>query len=529
MKKLVFNLSILLLFTGCTKNFVEKNTNPTNYNGGNFDPNTLLTSAQLNSCSNRTEVWRGHLPFASVMIQLFSNTSTIWAGDKYLENVEYMNAYWPMAYDGQVRPVTEMLALTENKPQYKNLHQIGRLMRVWIFQRLTDIYGDVPYSEAGQGYNKGILYPKYDKQEDIYNNLLKEAEEATAALDPNGTKPSGDLVYKGDIVKWQHFGGTLMLKVAMRLVKINEAAAKAGAAKAIGKTMTGITENAFVKGSGGVAQVLLNNPNSQILLGDGGDERFYTKWSKTLIDLLRVTKDPRLSRIARVHIWTSDPKNPAETGNATGDTALQKGQPNGKNASSLNDGNSIFFDPSWSGPMTDLNGFNSYSSINTDMIQRDAPTYFLTYAESELLLAEAALRWGNAYGDAATHYDNGVKGAMTSLVQYKATLLIPDAELNDYLTTNPFSPAKGLEMINTQYWIAAGSTVNFYEAWINWRRSGFPVLVPVNYPGNATGATIPRRFVYPVTEASVNAANLNAAIGVLPGGDKMTSRVWWDK
>jgi len=84
-----------------------------------------------------------------------------------------------------------------------------------------------------------------------------------------------------------------------------------------------------------------------------------------------------------------------------------------------------------------------------------------------------------------------------------------------------------LQMINTQYWVA--TIFNDYETFANWRRSGFPVLTPVNYPGNVTGGTIPRRLIYPQSEASTNGINYTDAIGRISGGDKMTSRVWWDK
>jgi len=97
-----------------------------------------------------------------------------------------------------------------------------------------------------------------------------------------------------------------------------------------------------------------------------------------------------------------------------------------------------------------------------------------------------------------------------------------------YLAAHPYDAANALQQINTQYWIA--TFMDGYEAWANWRRSGYPALTPVaNYPGNVTNGTIPRRFTYPLTEAGVNAANYSAAASGMTGGDKMTSRMWWDK
>jgi hypothetical protein len=123
-------------------------------------------------------------------------------------------------------------------------------------------------------------------------------------------------------------------------------------------------------------------------------------------------------------------------------------------------------------------------------------------------------------------YNNGVKAAITQYGLFDAAAAVGDAAANDYLTAHPYDAAKGLEMINTQYW--AATLFDGYEAWCNWRRTGYPVLTPVVYPGNNTGGTIPRRFPYPLSEAASNPVNYKAAKDGVPGGDVLTSRVWWD-
>ncbi|WP_257092243.1 SusD/RagB family nutrient-binding outer membrane lipoprotein [Sphingobacterium sp. E70] len=80
-----------------------------------------------------------------------------------------------------------------------------------------------------------------------------------------------------------------------------------------------------------------------------------------------------------------------------------------------------------------------------------------------------------------------------------------------------------------QYWAHTITMLDFYETWANWRRTGFPKLTPVNYPGNATSGTIPRRFPYPSTEEAINGENFKAAAAAVPGGDNLAGRVWWDK
>jgi hypothetical protein len=169
---------------------------------------------------------------------------------------------------------------------------------------------------------------------------------------------------------------------------------------------------------------------------------------------------------------------------------------------------------------------NKYSIVNRYTFARTTvPTFFLTYGETELLLAEAAQR-GWVSGSAASYYHDGVQAAMQQL-SLQAGAGPADGPINTYLAAHPLAAGTELEQINTQYWVATFS--DEYEAWANWRRSGFPALTPTNYPGNSTNGTIPRRYTYPTGEAGTNPTNYSAAVAGLKDGDKMTSRVWWDK
>jgi hypothetical protein len=536
MKKIYIKFSALvfaglLLSTSCTKDFSEINTNPNSLNSSNFDPNTLLPTIQQSYSGNASS----NIVLAANVVQLMSNAATsvdlkMTTFDKYLDNDSnnWMQEVFQSGYSSQVKSVVALMDLTKDNPKYANLYQIARIMKALVFQRITDTYGDVPYFDAGQAYNKRIFYPKYDKQQTIYADLAKELEEASNALNLTGDKPTGDEMFKGDIAKWKRFGYSLLLRVGMRLVKVDEPGAKAIALKAVSKTMLSNADNAFIKGSG-ADKTSSNNANSRWLLGDSGYNPWYIKWSKTFIDYLKNNNDPRLTRVARVKVWVNTVGSLVFSGQASGDASLQKGLPNGLNESTNNNGFSMYYDPSWTGPIGDPAGLNNYSLPNPAMFLRNGPTFFLTYAETELLLAEAAFRWGSAFGTPQEHYNNGVTASMTYLTQYDASMSIPASEINAYLAANPYNAAKALELINTQYWAEVATTLDFHEAWINWRRSGFPVLKPVNYPGNITGATIPRRYAYPVGEKASNLENLNVAVNALAGGDKWTSRVWWDK
>ncbi len=521
-KKLIYSSLFtigLLVATGCTKNFDKLNTDPTAFSASNFDPNYLLTTAQLNYTGSQDfsyDTWRADLIYCSDMIQGTATSIGYWAGDKYLANPEYTAAYWQSdngadgAYSEQVKPIVDMVTTTTGVAKYNNLNQIGRIMKAMIFERITDLYGDCPYSQAGEGYYGKILFPVYDKQQAIYTNLISEIQDATSKLNPSGDIPTGDAFYHGDITKWQRFGNTLLLRVAMRLSKVDAATAKTVVQSVIGKTFQSNADDAFLvhDPTGGRPTV---NRVSQVL--QGGPENTYVKWSQTFINLLKSTNDPRLAVISVTN---------ATIGVAGGDSnpADQKGQPNGYDLSGT-PGLTL-------GSAPGFTTLGDYSCPSTYLTQMGSPTFILTYGESELLLADAAERFGIG-GPAATHYNNGVEAAITYLSEYDPGATVSAGAAAAYVAANPYvAGTTGLQMINTQYWELTNTMMDFYESWSNWRRTGYPALVPVVYPGNATNGTIPRRFPYPLVEAANNPANYTAAHNAVPGGDVLSGRVWWD-
>ncbi|HXB92818.1 MAG TPA: SusD/RagB family nutrient-binding outer membrane lipoprotein, partial [Puia sp.] len=237
--------------------------------------------------------------------------------------------------------------------------------------------------------------------------------------------------------------------------------------------------------------------------------------NQTFVDFLRNSGDPRLSYLATV---CANPSQPADKGDTT--YGRQLGQPGGYDAPFSKTAFDLVNAPNWTGNQNDYSVVNRYT-----FARLDAPTFFLTYGETQLLLAEAAVR-GWITGTAVAYYNSGVQAAMQQL-QSQAGAGPSNAVISAWLAIHPYDPASGLQQINEQYWVAGFMDEN--ECWANWRRSGYPLLQPVNYPANVTGGTIPRRFTYPQNEASANTANYNAAVGRLTDGDKMTSRVWWDR
>jgi hypothetical protein len=146
-------------------------------------------------------------------------------------------------------------------------------------------------------------------------------------------------------------------------------------------------------------------------------------------------------------------------------------------------------------------------------------------SSNAIVLAEAKQRgWITTTTTVKEFYDAGVTLHMQQMASYDAASAIAPGDISNYLTNNPFEPARALEQIGTQYWIA--SFLNGPEAFANYRRTGFPALAPNPFPGKEVAFI--RRLTYPNSEQSVNAINLNAALS-RQGADKLDTRVWWDK
>ncbi|WP_299391731.1 SusD/RagB family nutrient-binding outer membrane lipoprotein [uncultured Gelidibacter sp.] len=494
MKKILILLAIVVMFGSCDEGFEELNVNPTKPT--QLDPSTKLTFIQL------------YTGGSSYVATLFYNVIHMMQNVQHLNNTSYASFLYKEGNTHQLfeeqfsNTVKNVVDLEEQlkastSPTAETDLAIARIQKVLIFSRLTDAYGDIPYSEAGKGFIEGIRFPKYDKQSDIYKGMLETLETSAAVLS-TGTPSSygsADLLFAGDTQKWKKFANSLMLRLAMRMVKVDNAGAQAWAAKAIeGGVMTSNADIAFTKYENSASDGGPNvNPLTKSFTSRAATQ---VKISKTLMDYMKDRNDPRVS----VLFSTVD-------GNT--DFALQSGQ-------DIND-------PS-------RGNANSKPNINifggSGNIVYDAPLFFQTYAEVEFMLAEAAHRWGLAGGDAEAHYNAGVTAAMQYLSLYGNGVNITTAQINAYLAANPFKPTEALKMINEQYWVATFG--NGLETFSNWKRSGYPELVPANVAALLTDGKIPRRLPYPGSEKLNNPDMLAAGIEQ-QGGDGLLTRMWWDK
>lgn len=452
-------------------------------------------------------------------MQYFSTYKEVPAiGDKFYSFNGTVADY--ATYTGQLNLLHQLMSAIQ-APELVNQRGMVRILRVYTYHQLTDVAGDIPYFDALKGEG-GNVAPKYDTQKDIYLDMFKELDESAASFD--ATKPTfgaADLFYKGDVGKWKRFAYTLMLRLGMRLTKVDAALARTWVQKAIaGGVITSdadIAKISYANASGGMNLKVRNSLlNGNYLNPQDVDNVEGGKYAATFIDKLKSTNDPRLPVISVVWVKPAG----ASSYSADNTPALQRGLVSG----SLN---------------TRPTNFDIYSEPSPLILNVAAPIIIMGPAETHLLLAEAALRGWYTATSAKAAYENGVRAGMTQWAQYPAVApssnMITPAQIDAYITANPYLSTGSFEQqfqqISDQKWLSMFG--DDYEVYANWRRTGYPVLTPVNYPGNVTGGQMFRRFSIPITENLTNQANYLEALkrqGFSEAtGDNLLTRVWWDR
>ena len=519
-----------VLFTSaCDKGFEDMNTNPNAYT----EPvlGNLMTMSQVRTAGVGTaDRNRVSIKYFAGTNQYMASLGTNWSGDKNFENGQFGDLFETI-YPIHLKELAQMLELTKDKPDLINYYAMGSIFRVFILHRATDIYGDVPYTEAGLGYTNGIYKPKYNKQSDIYPKMLSELETAIKQLDASkANMGAADIVYGGNIAKWKTFAYSLMLRLGMRLTNVDAAKSKEWVQKAIaGGVMKSNDDIAYVKHTTGSTNS--ENRDAAELKRESFPEsnqgKGPVKLAKTLVDLLQAKNDPRIPFYCTLWDGNILAQQNAKLPTST-NPALQKGLPNGYDATTIK--NVI---PGWNSDQ-----LANYSEPNTGTIASLlAPTVLQSYAEVEFLLAEASIRGWDASA-AATHYANGINASMKMISIFPTPVLfgspaafsISQSAIDTYVAANPLggSMAQQMEQLHTQVYLALFMLYDNFESFANIRRTGYPVLVPPNYPGNFTGGKMLLRLKYPVSEATLNKENYDAAIAI-QGPDLYTTPVWWDK
>ena len=307
----------------------------------------------------------------------------------------------------------------------------------------------------------------------------------------------------------------------MRYSKLDANKAKSIVAEAFtGGVMQSNEDNAVIKNmtaANGAIAGYVNDRNNTIRVNNP----FNYYLAEPLINTLKSFNDPRLKYIAAR--YTPFQSTAPTIANPDTTMANQYGFPIGYSDATIS---------TYPGYRPPVGTGQDYSQINFNVVgNQTAPILLVTHAQTKLLLAEASFRgWLSGLANAKSaqeYYEEGVKASMDAYTLFPNTQPIPAQLQNQYLTVPgvAYNSADALMLINTQYWIESFN--NGYEAWSNFRRSGYPTLSPNKFNNNLNGGFI-RRFAYPLREVSVNSANYNAAVASIGGQDDLTTRIFWD-
>ncbi len=407
------------------------------------------------------------------------------AQDEYTEEQRYnftaadFDNGWNSVYAAglyDLQAARELIELDESLSVAQRDNQLAviDIMMAFGFQMATDIWGDIPYSEALTG---DITQPVYDTQESIYTDLISKVSEAVASIttDASGFSSTEDIIFNGDMDGWQKFGNGLLLRMGMRIADANSSLASSTVSAALGgNIISSIGEEANLVYR---TEDALSNPFWFDASAAGGSRDDF-RITAELLGTLQAMGDPRETIYA----------DPTPSGEYVG-------MPYG-----LTD-NAAF---ELKATTSDLGDAVEGSPTN--------PACMLRYSEVKFLHAEAIER-GFVTGDAESEFNAGVTAAMNEWG------ITDTGAISAYLAANPYNSSNWEESIGLQMWISLYT--NGLEAWATWRRLDQPVLA---VPAAAVEPTIPVRGLYPTDEGATNQVNL----GAVPYDDALSTKLWWD-
>ena len=546
-------LLVLTIFavtvSSCSDSYMENlNTDPSKANS--IDPNAQLTTAELQTYGDlgMVEMYRNyHYAFSQHLMGCWNTTN--YGGRHTIDNNE-MSRMWTSFYPKAIKNLTDGVYRSQDNAALSNINAALRIYRVYMISLITDVYGDAPCSEAGLGYIDGKFNPRYDTQEEIYTWFFNELKEAGAALNQSGDVISGDVIYKGDVIKWKKLANSLRLRYAMRISEVapekaqqefEDALSDAGGilASASDDALINYMDVPFSFGQESYTDYR-GNALSKLLFGnDPANNPSYL--CSTFFNQMKNSGDPRTYRIAR--FYYDGLMSSTSTNNRIDLTeeVLAKGV-----TMNPRDPGAFSWEPWPTGYESDilkqiaLTNPSVESSVAREtepklannFLKSNNPGVVITNAEINFLLAEAVLKGWNVSGSVADLYAKGVWESMDFLFNHYGCDKITEAEFTTFIANNGigYTDEQKKAAINTQAWIL--HLTNPAESWANVRRSGYPRLKsPAEYDFAqflTGGADIPVRLSYPVLESSYNKQSYEEALSRMGGENSWNTPLWWD-
>lgn len=473
-----FSFISFFALASCTTDFEAINTNPNAPN--EVQPSFLLRQVIYNYGEEMS--YEGFVA-GNLLAQHFTMVDFNLFDRHSLSDPQLGGNPWPVFYSN-LQDNELILKQSKSNINYAVYEGPALILKAYMAAALTDIYGDVPYFEAVQGQS-GITTPVYDSQESIYlddNGILDNLTKGIAAIENyQGSLPlEGDILFNGDLGAWIKFAHSLQIK---HLIRISNKMDVSTVLQTIYDEANYITDNT----GNAVFDFADSRPNSFRMeqLRDGDFNLFIL--SQTMEEALINLEDPRMAVLFRPF------------GNDPTETAY-RGFINGFDASSTS---------------ISVADYSLTGTIFRDHTG-DLDANFMTAWETQFLLAEAAER-GLITANAQAHYELGVQLAF----EYWHTTL-PTNYLTDKAAYGN-NGANKIEQIITQKWIA--NTINGYEGWIEYRRTGFPALKTIG--ASLNNDLIPERMPYPTDEAALNTVNYNQATST--NNNSVNAAVWWNE
>jgi len=506
-------IAFAVSFTACTKNFSDINTNPAKITeAGPTELPFMFSRAQSAATIQRSYYQTISILMPDLYAQYYALTTTSFTTDRYALNDTWLSRPGIVTY---VLTLPQLQTIFENTQAASGEYALANIMYVYVFHRLTDYYGPVPYFHAGES---STAIP-YDPQDKIYEDMFKRLDSAVTNLKTlNGANVFGsyDIMYGGDTKKWIAFANTLRLRLALRISNVAPDLARQQAEAAVTSgVMTLSSESAYIKRS-------LNGDDANGLAFNAANTEF--SMSSTMASYLKGYADPRLPVYFQPAVATGQFK-----GLRNGSSATAINLPGNRPAQTSNIG------PRWVTWNPAAGAWVANSTV-TQPVLHAAEAYFLR--------AEGALNGWNMGGTAQELYEKGITVSMeewgitdvtviNNYIQSAAVPVAPGDEANSpAVAATPVKWDAGTAVqraqIGTQKWLCLYP--DGVEAWAEFRRSGYPVMYPLLQSDNADlpVGTFIKRLPYSSVDAATNGVELKKAQDMLNGPDNAATRLWWD-
>ncbi|MCG2462689.1 SusD/RagB family nutrient-binding outer membrane lipoprotein [Flavobacteriaceae bacterium F89] len=472
-------ITLLCLYcTSCTEDFDSINDNPNAPQ--EVSPEFLLTNVIAAETNENT--YNQGLRLNNYLAQ-FNADVEFERIDRY--ELGSNSGYWDLIY-GLLTDLESMKSI----PGYNEAYDgVAEIMRSYLFSQLTDMWGDIPYTEAVK-FNDLNFTPAYDTQESIYTDpktsILVKLESAAAQLQNTGETIRGDIMFGNDLTKWVRFANSLQVRFSLRISKRVTDFSKLQELADNNMLMQSNADNAVVPYlSAAPNQFPLFNASTGIYQG--------MKMSETVENILKDWDDPRITVFFK----------PTPESVLAGNPEF-KGLPNGLSTQTISERGII---------LNDISILSDRFRIFPDGVDAQ----IMLYSEVQFALAEAVER-GYITGDAEQYYQKGIQAHF----DYYEVALPQDYFSRDAIALNGTSD-QNLEKILTQKWLSLFMVG--HEAWFNIRRTGIPKLVPGK--DNFNNDQYPSRYLYPESEQAANKENYEAAVSHM-GGDNINIKSWWE-